>query len=94
MHKDDVLQHSLQQRDLWSSRVLCNVAIRLFVKHSNAAVVWLCQPQLALFKRLLQAMWQPTFETPMRDGTMRSMSAQRYVSASFWPLSLLTVCSV
>lgn len=35
-----------------------------------------------------------TFETPMSDGTMRSMSAHLYDKACFWPVSLLKVCSV
>ncbi len=47
------------------------------LKQPDAAMMWLCQLQLPQFYRPLQARWPPTFETPIRDGTMRSMSAQR-----------------
>ena len=34
-----------------------------------------------------------TLDTPMREGTMRSMSTHRYVMVSFTPVSLFVVCS-
>lgn len=34
-----------------------------------------------------------TLDTPMREGTMRSMSTHRYVMVSLAPVSLLVVCS-
>ena len=49
MHEDNILQHSLQQRDLDPPQKMQTVMVTSHLERSNAAVIWLCELHLTLF---------------------------------------------